>query len=225
MRYVFVALLPLLLAGCQPPKPSAAVIDLDAVASALGRDDVIQQKLQAAAQELQAQLQQIGGDLQKQLQDEQAKLGTAPSEDARKALQERAVDLNRQWQQTQQLAQSKAAQYRNQVIAEFQKEVEPFAREEAQSIGAQVVLTSGVPMLWFDEAIDITDEVIARLRARPADATPAATAPAATAPAAGGDAAGGTPGPAASGAAGAAPAEGAAATEGADGATGAPVPN
>ncbi|MEJ2133168.1 MAG: hypothetical protein P8Y95_16445, partial [Gammaproteobacteria bacterium] len=60
------------------------------------------------------------------------------------------------------------------VVSEFLNDVRPHAAEIAAARGAKLVLTAATNMIWFDASIDITDEVIAAMRARAS--TPAAEA-------------------------------------------------
>ena len=179
-----------LIAGCDlqgaAPRSDVAIVDIDAVARALGRDDVIAQQIDQANQQLSAQVVQIAQNLQGQLQDFQDSLDEADGEQ----LEQRTAEANRQLQATQQEARQRAALYRSAVVTQFRNEVQPVASEVARGLGASIVLTSAVPALWFDPAIDITDEVIAAMRARGLEpaATPAPTAPPVPAtPAAAGD--------------------------------------
>ncbi len=186
------------LAGCEPQgggRAAVAIIDLDAVARALGRDDVIAQQINQANQQLAGQLGQVATSLQQQVQarrDEYEVIG----DEAEQELQQLTAVANQRLQQTQQLAQQRSAQFRQAVINSFRNEVTPYAQKIATERGAVAVVTVATPMLWFDSNADITDEVIAEMRAaglerasQPAPAAaPAATpAPAPAAPAADGE--------------------------------------
>lgn len=190
------ALVPLLLAlvACTEPPPAdpappgrgPLVVDLVAVAKALGRDEVMEQQLQRAQDSLAAQLQAVGVDLQAQLKQHEAQLKEAGEKDAEDRLQALTREANRKLQQTQLAANQQAQAYRNQLIRSFQDEVRGVAREIAQGQGARVVVSAEAGLLWFDPQVDITDEVIAALRARsqaaskrpPSDPGPADPAPA-----------------------------------------------
>lgn len=182
-----------LLAGCEPQgggRAAVAIIDLDAVARALGRDDVIAQQINIANQQLAGQLGQVATNLQQQVQarrDEYDVIG----DEAEQELQQLTAVANQRLQQTQQLAQQRSAQFRQAVINSFRNEVTPYAQKIATERGAVAVVTVATPMLWFDANADITDEVIAAMRAaglerasQPAAASPAPAAAATPAPAA-----------------------------------------
>lgn len=174
-----------MVAGCQPQGGAAgvAIIDLDAIARALGRDDVIAQQINVANQQLAGQLGQVATNLQQQVQarrDEYEVIG----DEAEQELQELTAVANQRLQQTQQLAQQRSAQFRQAVINSFRSEVTPYASEIASARGAVAVVTVATPMLWFDAKADITDEVIAAMREAGAGLERAAPPATAVAPAA-----------------------------------------
>lgn len=192
------AALLLLIAGCDQvggkrDSAAVAVIDLDAVARALGRDDVIVQRINEANQQLTSQLGQVAESLQQQLAEEREKYPVVGDE-AEAELQQKTAAANQQLQQTQRLAQQRSAQFRTAVINEFRAEVQPFASELAKQRGAVAIITVAAPMLWYEPGVDITGDVISAMRqagleragtSRAASGAPAADAPADEAPAAG----------------------------------------
>lgn len=159
-----------------PPVSVVAILDLGAVAKALGRDEVFREQVEAAGQELQQQLTQFSSGLQDKLREEQAKLGEAPSEEERQQLQRLVVDAQRQIQQSQLLARQKAAEFQTQLATQFRSEVQPIAAQVARSKGASSVLLSN-SVMWFEPAIDVTGAVIDALRARGAASGAPALAP------------------------------------------------
>lgn len=160
------ALAVLMVSGCEEltGRSSVAVIDLDQVARALGRDDVIAQQINQATQQLSAQLTEVARTLQQELQDERGRYEVVGDE-AEKELQEKTAAANLRLQQTQQLAQQRAAEFRQAVINNFRAEVQPYASEAAKARGAKAVITVATPMIWFDSSVDITQDVIAKMRA------------------------------------------------------------
>ena len=144
-----------------------AVVDLNAVAKAIGRDEAINARMESARVDLNQQLTQIAGDLEQQLKDEQEKVGAAPKPDEQQQLQEMAVRAQRQLAEKQQLAQQKATQFQLELVNEFRQQLAPVAEKVAKIRGADVVVVLDDSVLWFDSGVDITDEVIADLRANP----------------------------------------------------------
>jgi len=159
--------------------PSVAVLDVDAVAKALGRDEVFKQQIQAAGRQLQQQLSEFSSGLEEKVREEQTRLGAEPSQEDRQQLARMAVDAQRQVQQGQALARQKAREYQNKLVAEFRAEIQPVVSEVALGRGASAVLLSST-LLWFEPTADITGAVIDALRARGANAGAPTLAPAAS---------------------------------------------
>ena len=78
-----------------------------------------------------------------------------------------AVKAQRQLAEKQQLAQQKAQQVQLELVNDFKRQVQPVAQKIAGLQGAEVVVVLDDAVLWFDARADITDEVIAELRANP----------------------------------------------------------
>lgn len=159
------ALAVLMASGCDEltGRSSVAVIDLDQVARALGRDEVIAQQINQATQQLSTQLTEVARTLQQELQEERGRYEVVGDE-AEKELEEKTAAANVRLQQTQQLAQQRAAEFRQAVINNFRAEVQPFASEAAKARGAKAVITVATPMIWYDSSVDITQDVIAKMR-------------------------------------------------------------
>lgn len=155
-------------------KQTVAVLDLAAVAKALGRDEIVKQQVQAAGEQLRQQLANFSTELQDKLREQQAKLGSNPSEDERQQLQRQLVEAQRQVQQSQALARQKAVQFQNQLAVQFRNEIQPVAAEIARAQGASAIAMANT-LMWFDPALDITGAVIDAMRAK-------GTAPTLTAP-------------------------------------------
>ena len=157
----------LLLSGCDEltgRTGHVAIIDLDAVARELGRDEVIAQQVNQANQQLTNQLGEIATNLQREIDDERAALQVVTDDDEAE-LARKALEANQRLQQTRQVAQQRAQEFRQAVINEFRNEVLPYAEAIAAERGATAIFTVAAPMIWYDSKIDITEEVTARMRA------------------------------------------------------------
>ena len=161
--------------SAKPAPPSVAVLDLGAVAKALGRDEVFKEQMESARQQLRQQLEEFSSGLQGQLREEQSKLGEAPTPEQQQELRQKLVQAQRQVQQSQILARQKAAEFQTGLALQFRNEVQPLAAEVARSKGASTVLLSNT-LMWFEPAVDITGEVIDKLRAAGSSAGSAAPA-------------------------------------------------
>jgi|GEM_PF-2474408 len=165
----------LILAGCNAgPDNSHATLYVDqlAVAKALGRDEVMKQLLGSAVDKLNAQLTDITQQLAGRLQAEKDKLGDKPSQQALEDYRKLSTKANQELQQTRLLARQKAQVYQQRLLLSFRQELKQAAENIARDKQADAVELIGNQTLWFTPEADITDEVIAALRAKasaPAD--------------------------------------------------------
>ena len=144
-----------------------AVIDLGAVAKASGQEAAIQQQAEAQRANLNAQLQEAAASLDSQLTAEREKIGDAPNEEQTQQLQQMAGKAQRQYAVAQQQAQAQAQQFETNLVMSFREKVKPIVEQVSLARGAKVVMLTDVTMLWFVPSVDVTDEVIAKLRADP----------------------------------------------------------
>lgn len=157
------------LSGCDKFQSSnTVVLDLDAIANATGQAETIKQQLEQANQELNSQLSTISDKLNEQLAEEKKRMGKKPSNADKQNLQKLTLQANQKMQQAKTIASQKAQQYRAALILQLRKNVQPIAEKIASNRGADIVLSSNNSTIWFSPDIDITDEVIAEIRATPA---------------------------------------------------------
>ena len=165
-----------------------AVVDLDKVAKELGRDVLMVNDLKANQSHLANQLAAVEKNAVLKLQEMKANLGETPEEDKKLEFAKTAQGAQIQFNNLQKQAVAAIGQRRDLLVASFRAEARPVADKIAKSHGANAVMTRNDAFLFsFDHTIDITDAVIAEMRANPAKpaTAPAATpAPAATTPAA-----------------------------------------
>jgi len=159
-----------LIGGCEPLKNTlggspALIVDLNAVAKALGRDEEMEKEMRANEQKLQAQLDKIAENLQAQVTKEKNKLGKKPSKKDTLRFQQFSEQAQQAFRKQQRAAQQKAAQLRDQLVSRFREDVKSVAMPVAQKRGASSIKILGPDMLWYEPEIDITDEVIGQMRA------------------------------------------------------------
>ncbi len=152
------------------------IIDLTVVAKATGQDEVIRLKAEAARDELTVQLQQLIQALDQQLADERVKMGDNPSPEQTQLFQQLNIQARGRLTEAQTQAQAQAVQIEQALVAEFRDSISPLAEEIARGMGASAILAADPYLFWFDPAVDITDEVIAAWRARPAEESAAESA-------------------------------------------------
>jgi Skp family chaperone for outer membrane proteins len=151
-----------------------AVVNMESVARALGRDATIEQQIDTRTQELQGQLQQVAKQIGEKLEAEVVK-----TPDQRAQLQQQAQVA---FQQQQQQAQQVLAQYRVKLATDFRNEVKTAAQKIAEERQFSVVVVDQVAV-YYKDTQDITDDVTKAMRG--GSAAPAGDA-ASPAPAAGG---------------------------------------
>ena len=161
----------LILAGCNNTGTShhsqnICYLDLVAIAKALGRLEVMKQQQDTALQQLNTQLQAISTDFNKQIEETKSKFGDNPRKEELQQLDSLTVNAGKQLQQSQIVAKQKLALYQQQLVAGFQAEVRAHAQSIAEQRGASSVVILDSSVLWFSPSADITDEVIARMRAK-----------------------------------------------------------
>lgn len=158
--------------------PKVALLDINAVAKALGRDQEVVALAEAARQNLVGQLQKLAGDRRKEILGEQAKvddakskLGEKPKADDEKKFQELVKTATTKVQQLQSAqnaniteANTKYSQYRSALLVKFKDEIRPFASRIAKARGAVVVFLPSEDMMLFEPAVDITPDVIVAMR-------------------------------------------------------------
>jgi len=157
----------LTLTGCDKFQSSSTVIlDLDAIAKATGQADVIKQQIEQANKELNSQLSVISSKLNEQLSAEKKKMGKKPSKEKMRELEQLTQQANQKMQQAKMLASQKSQQYRVALIQKLRLTIKPIAEKIAIKRGADIVVTASNTTIWFNSEIDITDEVIAQMRAQ-----------------------------------------------------------
>ena len=147
--------------------PDIVVVDLDAIAKATGQDAAIERQVENTRNELSSELADTLADLEAQLNQEIERLGESATEAERREFQQMTTQSRQQFAQSQAIAQQKAEQFQTKLVMEFRQRVQPIAAEIGAKRGAKLALLPGPSMLWFEGTVDITDEVLAALRAQP----------------------------------------------------------
>jgi Skp family chaperone for outer membrane proteins len=168
LRLSGLLLLAFVLSGCQPAPPSAggvAVIDLDAVAVAVGRDKVIAGQVEAYAREEGQKLQQLRTELEQKVSGASAELGADASDEAKQSLNTMVREARSQLAREVAQARQSAQEMRTRLVSEFAREVQPVAGKIAQARGFTLVMVKQPSMLAVASEVNITDAVIEELKA------------------------------------------------------------
>ncbi len=159
------------------PQGGVAVVDLDRVAKELGSDVQMVNELKSSQSALLNELATIQKDANDQLKKMESELGADAPEEEKQKLKQTADVAQLRFNQLQKQADSKLAQRRDLLIANFRQQARPIVKQVADEHGANAVVTETV-LYTFNDTIDITDAVIARMRTTPAPAVPASPPPA-----------------------------------------------
>ena len=175
MNFAKVALTILLLVaacltGCTQSQDAdtlpVVVIDLEAIASAIGQDIVIEEQLIAAREELNSQLTEMAAELESMLETEQAKLDADPGAAQQEAFDRIQLEAQQKFAQAQAEAQQEAQRYQTGLVNEFHQQVKPVAAQVSAKYGARITLLANPSAFWFDDSVEITEEIIAILQAQ-----------------------------------------------------------
>jgi len=170
---VFASLMMLfVLSGCLDKSSSknVAVLDVEVIIKATKQDEIFQTQIKQADTDLSNQLKSMAAELEKQLADIKNEIGDKPSEEDLAKYQQKVQQSNIGLRQKQELARSKLQQYKNAIVVEWRKKIQPTVQLVAQENGADVVMISSPSIMWFSDSVDITDEVLAKLRKQSNDA-------------------------------------------------------
>lgn len=154
-----------------------AVVDVDAVAREIGADKEVLGALKQAQDNLNIKLKEAQATMQKQFDAAVAKAG---GDKATTEQKQQLAQFNRQLQGqfSQYKGQAQVALNREQAkrVLAFRELIRPVAMEVAKGKGLSVVLQKSDQILGFQESVDITKAVAAKLKATmPAKAAPKAT--------------------------------------------------
>jgi Skp family chaperone for outer membrane proteins len=168
LRVLGIAALALGLSACEPTTPAVggvAVIDLDAVAKAVGRDQVIAEQVESFARAEGVKLQDLKAELEQKVSGATAALGEDASDEAKQSVNTLAVEARNQLVRELGQARQSAQDMRTRLVREFAIEVQPIASRVAQERGFGLVMVKQPAMLAVTAEVDITGAVIDQLKA------------------------------------------------------------
>lgn len=149
----------------QAQNGGVAVLDIDKVAQELGVDQSVLTELKQIEANLNNQLAQVRTNLQTQMNQLEARAGQQRTQQIQAQLVQANRKLNADFGAVRQQAQNQLATARVQRINEFREELRPIALEAAKAKGLSVVMTLTPNLYAHDEAVEITEDVIARAKA------------------------------------------------------------
>ncbi|MFO0939577.1 MAG: OmpH family outer membrane protein [Pirellulales bacterium] len=152
-----------------------AIVDIDVVASKLGRDKQILQMIEQREVSLNEQVVATQNSLIRQLNKKKSEFGDVSEEEA-KELAQLQIKANTILASTRTQAQTNLTSFQLEVVNRFRAEVKPIAMELATKRGCRVVLSKNDSVVFaFDQTVDLTDEVVVQLQSKLASSTTATT--------------------------------------------------
>ncbi len=157
-------------AGCERGASSnngqVAVVDLDAVARKLGKDKQILSMIEQRQLSLNQRVSSAQQSLIDQLNQKKNEFGELDDEES-KQLAQMQTRANAILNSTRTQAQSDLTAFQQEVVDRFRAETKPVALAIAAKKGCRVVLSKNDSVIFaFDQTIDLTDEVVAAMRAQ-----------------------------------------------------------
>lgn len=144
-----------------------AVVDLDKIATAIGRDKVINTRVQEFAKEQEKKLTQLRDELRAQLAEEKKKLGDSPNDQDRKKLSRLAENSEIRLRQQIAKVEKVADKLQIKLVLDFKQEVTPYARRVATARCMGIVMIKQNDLMFINSVSDITDAVIDDLQKYP----------------------------------------------------------
>lgn len=166
-------------------KGGMAVVDLDAIAQAIGQTQQIKDAVSLRTNAVNQQLTKLQEGYREQLAAKQAELGDEPTEEQKQQLARMTNIAGQQLGAAKQRGEQALSAYSREAISkvatDLRAEIRPICQEIAAKRGLGIVVPKNEGfLLSVDPGVDITAEVLEVLKAR-RPSTPAAAAPAATA--------------------------------------------
>lgn len=161
------------------PKGGMAVVDLDAVAQALGQTQTVKDAVTMQTASVNQQLQKVQDSYRGQLAAKQKELGEEPTDEQKQDFARMEQAANQQLGMLKQRGEKALTQYSREVVAKVATDLRGKIRPICQEIAAKRGLGIVVPknegfLLSVDPGVDITAEVIEALKAKGIAAPPAA---------------------------------------------------
>lgn len=184
MKSVFPLLvmsLPLVFSGCDQSKSTGngvAIVDLDLIAQRLGRDAKMKESIEQRQLNLNQQIVTVQNSFLEQLKTKQSEFGETPTESQTQMLTAMQREANLKLNSVRQQAQGNMSQFQQSVINQFREEAKPIAEKLAAEKGCKIVLTKNDTVIFaFDSVVDITEDMITRMKQSSKTATPTTPAP------------------------------------------------
>lgn len=149
-----------------PEAGGVAVVDLEEIARQLGQDEEMIRKIEAQKGSLTQQLQAAQQQVRQELAQLRAGLGANPTQEEARNYQAAELKYQQELAKLQNRANALLNEQGKQVLREFRDATRPVAVEVARERGLKTVIAKDNGIVFaFDAEVDITADVIARMKA------------------------------------------------------------
>lgn len=160
-----------IMTGCDSNETGrTAVIDLDKIAQAVGRDKMMSDKVATFIKEKEAAVTKLRDEFKSNLDAEKKKLGKNPTTTAKNKYNQLSFQYEQKLRQDLSQAEQEANQLRIKLVQEFREEIQPEAAIIAARKGFSLVFIKQAAMIYMEPSVDISKDIIAALSASDAAA-------------------------------------------------------
>lgn len=166
MQVIIVSVFAAGMAGCDLcTEKTIALVDMDAIAKALGRDEAMKQEIASTEQQLNDQLNAIASKLQAEIVQEQGTLNDKSTDEDKQRVEQFILQAQQTLRNEQLAAQQKSTQLRSDLITAFRDEIKVVAEAMAKEQGIKMVKIISADVLWSDPTANISDAVVTKMQA------------------------------------------------------------
>ncbi|MBI3865309.1 MAG: OmpH family outer membrane protein [Planctomycetia bacterium] len=154
--------------AARPEKPvgGVGVVDLDLLAKRLGRDLEMKNAVEERLASLNSKLTTLQGSLRRLYEEKKEKFGEDPTDEQLKELRATEDRMERELLDVRRKSEVELSNFRQALIDQFREQAKPVLREVAAALGLSIVVPKNDGLLLtIDPAVEITDEVAAKMPA------------------------------------------------------------
>jgi len=141
------------------------VVDLDAVAKAIGKDLAMSAEAEQKVAQLNQELVQLQGAMNRHLAGKRDELGEDLTDAQKRQLLVAKAKLESQYRDKKAIAERKFARYKQELVEQFREETKPILREVATRRGLSIVIPKNdALLLTVANEVDLTDDVVLEIR-------------------------------------------------------------
>lgn len=141
------------------------VVDLDAVARAIGKDSAMSAEAEQKVAQLNQELAQLQDAMNRHLAGKREELGDELTDAQKRQLLLAKAKLESTYRDKKAIAERKFARYKQELIGQFREETKPILREVASRRGLSIVIPKNdALLLTVASEVDLTDDVVLEIR-------------------------------------------------------------